>query len=384
MNKFDLQRQYYPVLAHRSFLNSAQNGLIPTYAADAMCQFVQNRSLNALDLQSMDAQWDDAMTIRARIGRMLHCGADEICFGPSASALFNIFSNGIGLQPGDNVVTYDTAYHSTLFTWYNKEQDGVEVRIAKNKNGWMPAEDLIALCDERTRAISISLVDYGTGYRHDVRTLGEYCRSHGIYLTVDATQCCGAMKIDVEEMKIDFLITSIYKWLQGMLGLGFAYIHRPLLDSLKQVDMGWTNVRDRRNISDEALDISPDANRFEYGGISFVALAGLKKVLDAYLKLGADDIEEYILSLVEYAYEKAAELKHVDVLGGCFPKEHRSGIVTLLFPEDWPITPEYLYEHCIGAMPMGKGKCRIAIHYYNNKEDIDRFFAMLKELDDNV
>ena len=25
---------------------------------------------------------------------------------------------------------------------------------------------------------------------------------------------------------ISFLITSIYKWLQGMLGLGFAYIHR--------------------------------------------------------------------------------------------------------------------------------------------------------------
>ena len=98
-------------------------------------------------------------------------------------------------------------------------------------------------------------------------------------------------------------------------------------------------------------------------------------------EVAAEDIEAYIHELVEYAYEKAGELKQVSVLGGGFPKEHRSGIVTLLYPEDWPITPEYLYEHCIGAMPMGKGKCRIAIHYYNNKEDIDRFFAMLAELD---
>lgn len=54
MNKFDLQRQYYPVLAHRSFLNTAQNGLIPTFEADAMCQYIQNRSLNALDISSMN------------------------------------------------------------------------------------------------------------------------------------------------------------------------------------------------------------------------------------------------------------------------------------------------------------------------------------------
>ena len=380
MNKFDLQRQYYPVLAHRSFLNTAQNGLIPTYAADAMSQHIQNRSLNALDLESMNALWDDADTIRARIGRVLNCGADEIAFGSSASDLFNIFSNGIDLRPGDNVVTYDRAYHSTLFTWYNKEPDGVEVRIARSHDGWVDAEQLIELVDEHTRAISISMVDYGTGYRHDVAKLGAFCRKNGIYLTVDATQCCGAMQIDVEAMQIDFLVTSVYKWLQGVLGLGFAYIHRPLLDRLKQTDMGWINVKDKRHICDDKLDVSTDANRFEYGGISFVALAGLKKVLDAYMKLGPADIQAYILSLAAHAYERASSLRQVRILGN-FPEEHRSGIVTVLYPEDWPIDRDYLYAHSLGAMPQGPGNCRIAMHYYNNIDDIDRFFDMLEELD---
>ena len=379
MDKFDLQRQYYPVLAHRSFLNTAQNGLIPSFAADAMCAYVQGRSLNALDLDSMNALWDDADAIRAQIGRVLRCGADEICFGASSSDLFNIFSNGIDLRPGDNVITYDSAYHSTLFTWYNKQAEGVEVRIAKNVDGAVPVETLTALCDERTRAISVCMVDYGTGYRHDLAALGRFCRSRGIYLAVDATQACGAMAIDVEEMQIDFLTTSVYKWLQGCLGLGFAYIHRPLLDTLKQTDMGWTNVRDKRNIHDDCLDLSPDANRFEYGGISFVALAGLKKVLDAYLRLGGQDIEARILSLVQHAYDRAAGLRQVRVLD--FAPEHRSGIVMVLYPEDWPITPEYLYAHALGAMPFGKGRCRIAMHYYNSMEDVDRFFDMLAELD---
>lgn len=381
MDKFDLQRQYYPVLAYRSFLNTAQNGLIPSYAADAMCDYVQKRSRNALDLESMNALWDDADAIRAQIGRVLHCGADEICFGSSSSDLFNIFSNGIGLRSGDNVVTYDTAYHSTLFTWYNKQPEGLELRIAKNENGAVPAETLMALCDERTRAISVSMVDYTTGYRHDLKALGSFCRSRGISLTVDAVQACGAMEIDVEEMQIDFLTTSAYKWLQGCLGLGFAYIHRPLLDTLRQTDMGWTNVRDRRNIRDDCLDLSTDANRFEYGGISFVALAGLKKVLDAYLRLGGADIQERILSLTQRAYDRAAELKHVQILGD-FPPERRSGIAVVLFPEHWPITPDYLYAHALSAMPLGKGRCRIAMHYYNSFDDVDRFFDMLRELDE--
>ena len=380
MNKFELQRQYYPVLAHRCFLNTAQNGLIPSFAQEAMTKYIENRTLNALDLERMDLLWDDSWNVRSQIGRMLNCGADEVCFGSSASDLYNIFSNGIGMKAGENIVTYDSAYFSTLFTWYNKEKEGIELRIAKNVEGVVSAESLMELCDEKTRAISICMVDFGLGYRHDVKKLGEFCRANNIYLAVDATQACGAMKIDFKDMKIDFLFTSTYKWLQGLLGLGFAVIDRPLLDTLEQTDMGWTNVKNRRKIATDHLDVSTNANKFEYGGISFVAMEGLRKVLDAYLKLGADDVEKRILGLAAYAYEKADELKSVKVLGA-FPEEHRSGIVTVSYPEEWPITSEYLLERAVGAMPQGKGRTRIAMHYYNTEDDIDKFFGILKELE---
>ena len=203
MKKFELQRQYYPVLAHRCFLNTAQNGLIPSFAQEAMTKYIENRTLNALDLERMDLLWDDSWNVRSQIGRMLNCGADEVCFGSSASDLYNIFSNGIGMKAGENIVTYDSAYFSTLFTWYNKEKEGIELRIAKNVEGVVSAESLMELCDEKTRAISICMVDFGLGYRHDVKKLGEFCRANNIYLAVDATQACGAMKIDFKDMKIE-------------------------------------------------------------------------------------------------------------------------------------------------------------------------------------
>ncbi len=299
MNKFESQRMYYPVLGYNTFLNTAQNGLIPTYAAEAMTQYIMHRHVFALDVISMTAMWNDADDLRVKIARMLNCKSGEVLFGVNSSELFNLFSNGIELCPGDNVVTYDCAYFAMTYTWFNKECEGIETRIAHAENGTVSAEDLMALCDERTRALTVCHVDFGSGYRHDLKKLGCFCRERGIWFGVDATQSCGAMNIDVEEMQIDFLTTSTYKWLQCLLGLGFAYISSRLLPQLKQSVIGWVGTVDKLHNDPMVLELTQDARRFECGGLSFCAMEGLKKTIDAYLRLGKRDVESYILSLTD-------------------------------------------------------------------------------------
>lgn len=382
MNKFDAQRMFYPTLGYNTFLNSAQNGLIPTYAAEAMTQYIMNRHVFALDVISMTALWTDADDLRIKIAHMLNCKPGEVLFGANSSELFNLFSNGIEFNPGDNVVTYDCAYFSMTYTWFNKQKEGVETRIAHEVNGAVSAEDLMALCDEHTRALTVCHVDFESGYRHDLKKLGRFCRERGIWFGVDATQSCGAMNIDVEDMQIDFLTTSTYKWLQCLLGLGFAYVGSRLLPSLKQSVIGWVGTVDKLNNDPMVLELTQDARRFECGGLSFCAMQGLKKTVDAYLRLGKQDVEDYILSLVEYAYQRAARLKECSVLGN-FSPEHRSGIVAIRFPERFGITRAFLQSHNINAMPQGAGRCRLSIHYYNNKSDIDCFFDLLESFECN-
>ncbi len=380
MNKFESQRMYYPVLGYQTFLNSAQNGLIPTYAAEAMTQYIMRRHVFALDVISMTAMWNDADDLRVKIARLLNCKSGEVLFGVNSSELFNLFSNGISLHTGDNVVTYDCAYFAMTYTWFNKEQEGVETRIAHAKKGAVSAEDLMALCDEHTRALTVCHVDFESGYRHDLKKLGRFCRERGIWFGVDATQSCGAMNIDVEEMQIDFLTTSTYKWLQCLLGLGFAYISSRLLPQLKQSVIGWVGTVDKLHNDPMVLQLTQDARRFECGGLSFCAMEGLKKTVDAYLRLGKQDVEDYILSLTDYAYQRAAALKECRIVGD-FSPEHRSGIVTIQYPERFGINREFLQSRNINAMPQGSGRCRLSLHYYNNRSDIDVFFDLLKELE---
>lgn len=180
MDKFELERQHYPVLAYRTFLNTAQSGLIPTYAGNAMCADIQDRVINAMDIVTHNERWAKAEVLRGKIASLINCDATEIAFGANSSTLFNIFSNGICLKPGDNVITYDSAFFATTYTWFNKEQDGVEVRILPAKNGYVDSAAIMALVDERTRAISVCHVDFVSGFRHDLAALGAFCRKRGM------------------------------------------------------------------------------------------------------------------------------------------------------------------------------------------------------------
>ncbi len=112
------------------------------------------------------------------------------------------------------------------YQWLNLQETlGLEVRVAKVQNGRITPENLFELVDERTKAVTVCHVDSGTGYRHDLKKIGSWCRSHHIPFWCGCdTVPCGAMKINVQEMNVDFLTTSVYKWLQGIQGLGFAYI----------------------------------------------------------------------------------------------------------------------------------------------------------------
>src|SRR5699024_3404949 len=191
--------------------------------------------------------------------------------------------------------TTDSVYPANAYVWLNKKYKGIELRFAKTHYGKVFIDELFSLVDRRTRAVSICMVDNKTGYRHDIKRIGEMCRIYDIPLIVDATQATNAFQIDVKKMNIDFLTTSIYKWLLSPLGLGFAYINKDFSNQLNQNSVGWVGTINRRNNKVKQLRLSNEARRFETGGINFLALFGMAEVINRYLKLTGERIEERII-----------------------------------------------------------------------------------------
>lgn len=377
MPDFELERYYYPVLEHCAYLDASTTGAIPQYTCDAMQSYLAKRTRNGMDIKAYLEDWDFAERVRSEVGVMINCSPEHVAFGASQASVQSIFFDNIPIEDGDNVVTYETAFPSSIHPWLYRKDEGIETRIAKAEDGAVPAQSLFDLVDERTRAVVVCHVDNMTGYRHDLQAIGEFCRSRDIPFAVDATQSCGALQIDVEEMKIDFLSTSTYKWLLNVHGLGFAYISKKLMNKLGMKNVGWAGVKDHGKVNNLLLNLSPDAQRYEQGGLNFMALRGLSSVIRNYMRLGGFPVEGQVMHLVDYAYQNLKGIKGVSVLGD-FPPQHRSGIVMVNVPEAWDLSNAVLAEHGIRANVAGS-RIRLGIHFYNNTADIDRFVNFLKK-----
>lgn len=380
MGKFELQRDRFPVLKKSAYLDAPTTGAISSESQDLITHYIIDQTQNGMDMAKYIQQWNEVEILRNKLAAMFNArGPHEFAIGLNSSSLMNILANGIDFKPGDNVVTYDTNYTGISYMWLNKRSEQLEVRYAQSHEGVVTPEDLFALTDSHTRCIVVAHVDNHTGYRHELKKIGEFCRSKGIYFGVDATQSAGAMYIDVEDMYIDFLTAATYKWMLNIVGVAFMYVNENLLPNLRQSIMGWANPKDR--IIDDPYSYVPSnrADRFEDGGLGFIGIRALQSVVDHYMELGGKDIENHILNLTDYIYEKLEKIPGIKIFGR-YPRETRCGLICFYFPERWNITNESLQTAGIQAHVLGTDMVRIGIHFYNNHEDLDRLCGYLRML----
>lgn len=380
---FKEERKYFGALEKWVYLDHPTFGLLPQYSINAMEEYLTGRNAEGVHIQQFWDMWNRADAFRSVLGKMIGCCGTEIVYGQSSTQLFNIFANGIGLKDGDNVVTTDTVYPADAYTFLNQKDAGVELRFAKTTASGISPEELMSYTDEHTKAVLVCMVESKTGWRHDVKRIGTLCHEKNILFAVDATQAVNVVKIDVKDMQIDFLTTSLYKWMMGEQGHGFAYISPELLPHLSQSICGWVGTVDRtHNIASE-LKLCSEAKRFELGGISFSAQVGLEKVVEHYLAIGGERIEEQVQSLVQHVYDRARELKRF-TLCAKFPKENRSGIVMFYIPEGVRITDEMLAEKKIRARVFQGTMIRAGFHYINSLDDADCLIDVLRGFESSL
>ena len=375
-NKFSMIRREFPVTEKYAYLDTATTGLFSKKSHQAMVDFIDHRFNEGVDIPEFLALWRHADDLRKLVAEMINADADEIFYADNSSTILNVFSNGIAIKENSNVVTTNLSFPATPYNWMNRLGGVEKVRIVESKNGMIPYEDLISHVDENTVAIALCLVENTSGYRHDIARIGKFCEEKGIYLVLDATQCISAMEIDVKKMHVDYLAASSYKWLNNVFGVGFGYVSKRVLEKTKPAFVGWVGNKDRSNHSRYNLNLSDGANRFETGSVNWIGLKGMEQSIKTYLELGKKDVEEYILGLTAYLYEKVQANPALGIIGP-FPEANRSGITYVKFPGEWGLDDTILRENGIRAHVADKGLVRISLHYFNNRNDIDRLVEFM-------
>ena len=137
---------------------------------------------------------------KQRVAEVMGCAADDIGLVGSASEAIVLIASGIDFNPGDNIVTNDLEFPSTVLPWLQMKEHGIEVRLVRSRNWQLTPEDVVAHINERTRLVTVSHVSYLSGLRLDIDPIARAAHAHGALLLADVTQSLGVVPVDVSGM----------------------------------------------------------------------------------------------------------------------------------------------------------------------------------------
>ncbi len=369
-----LRRREFPVAEHWAYFDHAAVAPLPKRAGQALREWVADQECNGVvHWPQWGAKVEQA---RADVAQLINAHVDEVAFIPNTTSGIGLVAEGYPWRPGDSVVTAAEEYPSNLFPWMNLASRGVSVRtVATRADGRIWVEDLASAIDSTTRVLTISHVEFATGFRNDLDRLAEVCQSRGVALFVDAIQGLGPLTIDVRATPIDFLAADGHKWLLGPEGAGLLYIKRDWIDRLRPIGVGWKSVVSDYNSAGIDFTLKPNAGRWEGGTFAMAPLQAFAQSLSLLLEVGPDQVSRRILDRAE-AVRAVARSAGWSVYGSTRP-EDGSGIVAISKPGiDHVAFAQNLRERRI-ALACRRGRLRISPHIYTDADDLGRLAEAL-------
>jgi len=371
---FETLRRQMPVADNWAYLDHAAVAPWPRACHDVFAAWLDDVTANG------DVHWprwsSQLETVRRRGADLMGADPAEIALVRNTTEGVTLVAEGYPWQSGDNVVTLADEFPANVYPWLNLGTRGVETRRVATDFGRFDLSALAAACDSRTRIISVSWVNYATGWRNDLDALAELAHERGALLFVDGIQGLGVFPLDVRQTPIDFLAADGHKWLLSPEGAGYLYVRREHLELLRPLGVGWNSVVQGNNFAHIELNVKPTASRYEGGSQNVGGLLGLGASAELLLALGVENIAARLIDITNRACERLASLG----LNVVTPREpgRESGIVSF----DWPgADPIAARKACVDAgvvLSCRNGRLRISPHAYNDDGDLERLIEALR------
>ncbi len=367
-------RNYFPHLkSGKIYFNHASTGPLSRPVLDNINKVLYEKSQTNIDefigLQSVIRE------TKNDLGELINTTADRIAFVDNTSNGINVLSQGIQWRKGDRILLNDLEFPANVYPFLNLEKHGVAIDFVKSHNGIVTADDVSEMIKPETKLVSISQVQFLTGYRADLEKIGNICRDKGIIFSVDAIQGLGAVRLDVEKDKIDFVSAGSQKWLLGLQGLGFIYVSKKLQESMVPGNVGWLSVEDAWNLLNYDLTLKKTADCFQGGTLNSIGIYALNASMKIFKEFGFNEIEKNIVNNSTYLMKRLNAIGIKPILAGCSSKE-LSGIVSFAHKESKKIFDKFLQNniHCA----VREGMIRLSPHFYNTADETDKIVEILK------
>lgn len=261
---------------------------------------------------------------KAAAARLCRSDIDHVVLQPHTSlgllqAAFN--------APGGTVLVSAAEFPANTYPWARAEQAG-RLSLRRLPGGYVTADRIVAALTPDVSMVSVSAVDYRTGYRADLAALREVVGDR--LLVVDGIQGFGVIEAPWEVA--DILVVGGQKWLRSGWGTGFAMLSDRALERMDPVLSGWTGARDPGLFDEEIHPADTTAAAWSISNLSPVTSGAFAAALELVEGAGVDSIAEHVAARVE-ALEDVLLTHGAQIVSA---RERRAGILAFTLPEHAP------------------------------------------------
>lgn len=296
-----------------AYLDSTATSQKPKQVIDALSDYYErynsnvHRGVHTLGSLATDGYEGARETVR----RFIHAKYfEEIIFTRGTTAAINMIAHSYGdanVGEGDEIVVTQMEHHANLVPWQQlaKRQGATLKFIPMAEDGTITLEAVRETVSERTKIVAIAHVSNVLGTINDIKAIAEIAHEHGAIISVDGAQSVPHMKVDVQDLNVDFYSFSGHKML-GPTGIGVLYGKREHLNQMEPTEFGGDMI-DFVDLYDSTWTDLP--TKFEAGTPLIAQAIGLQAAIEYIESIGFDAIHEHEQALTTYAYEQMSQIE---------------------------------------------------------------------------
>lgn len=368
-------RELFPITNRFNYLNHAAVSPLSLPALEAVQSQLkdvhEHGSVNFRDwLSTREAA-------RKLLADLLGARPEQIALMRNTSDALSTIANGLPWKQGDNIVTFRGEFPSNIYPWLRlRDAFGVEVRMCEERDGRIDFDELTGLIDGKTRLVSISQIQFASGFRMDLERLAVHVRRHDALLVVDVIQGLGVMPLNVDSELIDAAAGASHKWLMAPEGIGYLYLSDRARERVQPTLVGWVSVPDPEDFQDFEQGWKSGALAWETGTGPAALIYGLKASLELLTGVGTANIARHLEELTDRLCERLKGTSYE--VASSRARGEKSQIVCIRHTQGFSAMALYAHLKARDIITAPRGdRLRIAPHLYNTPEEIDQLVKSL-------
>lgn len=399
MDKFQAIRKDFPILDQKVndeplvYLDNAATSQKPLPVIDEITRYYKHdnanvhRSVHTLGERATE-EYEAA---RQKVAKFINAPeAREVIFTKGTTDSLNLVASTYGeanIQAGDEIVISVMEHHSNLVPWQQlalRKQATLKY-IGLTADGQLDMADAKEKITDKTKIVALTHASNVLGVTNDIKQLAHLAHIHNAVMVADGAQAVPHLKVDVQDLDVDFYAFSGHKML-GPMGIGVLYGKSTLLEKMPPYQYGGEMI-EFVNQFDSTWDEIPF--KFEAGTQNVAGAIGLAKAIDYLTSLGMDAIRQHEQTIVSYLLPKLLQIDGLTVYGPHDPQIH-SGVIAFnlenLHPHDLATALDMegvavrAGHHC--AQPLMKylgvvATARASFYIYNDKKDADKLIEAI-------